>query len=42
MILLTLQPAGYDFGRVYCGRVFVVRSVLEGWRVDGITRTRPR
>jgi len=37
-VLPTLQPAGFDFGRVYAayGGVFVVMSVLWGWRVDGI------
>ena len=37
-VLPTMQPAGYDFGRVYAayGGVFVVLSVLWGWRVDGI------
>ena len=36
-VLPTLQPAGYDFGRVYAayGGVFVVLSLLWGWWVDG-------
>lgn len=36
-VLPTFQPAGYDFGRVYAayGGVFVVLSLLWGWRVDG-------
>lgn len=36
-ILPTLQPAGYDFGRVYAayGGVFVVLSLLWGWWMDG-------
>lgn len=25
-----------DVGRVYCGWLFVVLSVLSGWRVDGL------
>lgn len=37
-VLPTMQPAEFDFGRVYAayGGVFVVLSVLWGWRVDGI------
>jgi small multidrug resistance family-3 protein len=37
-VLPTMQPAGIDFGRVYAayGGVFVVLSVLWGWRVDGV------
>lgn len=37
-VLPTMQPAGFDFGRVYAayGGVFVVMSVLWGWRVEGI------
>lgn len=36
-VLPTLQPAGFDFGRVYAayGGVFVVLSLLRGWGVDG-------
>ena len=36
-VLPTLQPAGYDFGRVYAayGGVFVVLSLLWGWWLDG-------
>ncbi|MBX9857733.1 MAG: YnfA family protein [Gemmatimonadaceae bacterium] len=38
-VLPTMQPAGFDFGRVYAayGGVFVVLSVMWGWRIDGIT-----
>ena len=37
-VVPTLQPAGFDFGRVYAayGGVFVMMSVLWGWRVEGI------
>ncbi len=40
-IIPTIQPA--SFGRVYAayGGVFVVLSVLWGWRVDGIRPDRP-
>ena len=36
-VLPTLQPAGYDFGRVYaaCGGVFGVGALRWGWWVDG-------
>lgn len=36
-VLPTMQPAGFDFGRVYAayGGVFVVLSLLWGWWVDG-------
>jgi len=36
-VLPTLQPAGFDFGRVYAayGGVFVVLSLLWGWWIDG-------
>lgn len=36
-VLPTLQPAGFDFGRVYAayGGVFVVMSLLWGWWMDG-------
>ncbi len=36
-IIPTLQPA--NFGRVYAayGGVFIVLSLLWGWKVDGIT-----
>jgi small multidrug resistance family-3 protein len=37
-VLPTMQPAGFDFGRVYAayGGVFVVLSVLWGWGVDDV------
>ena len=37
----TLQPEG-SFGRVYAayGGVFIVLSLLWGWRVDGIAPDR--
>ncbi len=40
-IVPTIQPA--TFGRVYApyGGVFVVLSVLWGWRIDGIRPDRP-
>jgi small multidrug resistance family-3 protein len=36
-VLPTLQPPGVNFGRVYAayGGVFVVLSLLWGWRIDG-------
>lgn len=39
-VIPTLQPA--NFGRVYAafGRVFVVLSLLWGWRIDKITPDR--
>jgi small multidrug resistance family-3 protein len=38
-IIPTLQPATFSFGRVYAayGGVFVVLSILWGWRIDGKT-----
>jgi small multidrug resistance family-3 protein len=38
-IVPTLQPTVFHFGRVYAayGGVFVVLSLLWGWRVDGKT-----
>ena len=35
-IIPTLQPAAFNFGRVYAayGGVFVVLSVLWGWQID--------
>jgi len=35
-IIPTLQPAAFNFGRVYAayGGVFVVLSLLWGWQVD--------
>ncbi|MGH7706553.1 MAG: YnfA family protein [Vulcanimicrobiaceae bacterium] len=40
-IIPTIQPA--SFGRVYAayGGVFIVLSVLWGWRVDGVRPDRP-
>jgi len=40
-IIPTIQPA--SFGRVYAayGGVFIVLSLLWGWRVDGIRPDRP-
>jgi len=39
-VIPTLQPAG--FGRVYAayGGVFVVLSILWGWRIDKVTPDR--
>lgn len=39
-IIPTLQPA--NFGRVYAayGGVFVVMSILWGWKIDGISPDR--
>jgi small multidrug resistance family-3 protein len=41
-VLPTLQPADAPFGRVYAayGGVFVVLSLLWGWRIDGVTPDR--
>jgi small multidrug resistance family-3 protein len=38
-IIPTLQPAGFTFGRVYAayGGVFVILSLLWGWKIDGKT-----
>jgi small multidrug resistance family-3 protein len=38
-IIPTLQPAAFNFGRVYAayGGVFIILSLLWGWRVDGKT-----
>ena len=38
-IIPTLQPATFTFGRLYAayGGVFVVLSLLWGWRIDGKT-----
>ena len=40
-IIPTLQPA--HFGRVYAayGGVFVVLSLLWGWKIDGVAPDRP-
>ena len=42
-VVPTLQPKGADFGRVYAayGGVFIVLSILWGWRVDRIVPDRP-
>jgi len=36
-IIPTLQPAAFNFGRVYAayGGVFIVLSLLWGWKIDG-------
>ena len=36
-IIPTLQPATFNFGRVYAayGGVFIVLSLLWGWKIDG-------
>ena len=38
-VIPTLQPAVFNFGRVYAayGGVFIVLSLLWGWRIDGKT-----
>jgi small multidrug resistance family-3 protein len=38
-VIPTLQPAAFNFGRVYAayGGVFIVLSLLWGWRIDGKT-----
>lgn len=38
-IIPTLQPIAFNFGRVYAayGGVFVVLSLLWGWKIDGKT-----
>jgi len=38
-IIPTLQPAAFNFGRVYAayGGVFIVLSLLWGWKIDGKT-----
>jgi small multidrug resistance family-3 protein len=35
-VIPTLQPAAFNFGRVYAayGGVFVVLSILWGWQID--------
>ena len=39
-VIPTLQPA--NFGRVYAayGGIFIVLSILWGWKIDGITPDR--
>jgi small multidrug resistance family-3 protein len=41
-IIPTLQPSAFNFGRVYAayGGVFIVLSLLWGWRIDGKTPDR--
>ncbi len=41
-VIPTLQPRSADFGRVYAayGGVFIVLSILWGWRVDRIVPDR--
>jgi small multidrug resistance family-3 protein len=36
-VIPTLQPAVFNFGRVYAayGGVFIILSILWGWQVDG-------
>jgi len=38
-IIPTLQPASFNFGRVYAayGGVFIILSLLWGWKIDGKT-----
>jgi small multidrug resistance family-3 protein len=38
-VIPTLQPAAFNFGRVYAayGGVFIVLSLLWGWQIDGKT-----
>jgi len=38
-IIPTLQPAAFNFGWVYAayGGVFIVLSLLWGWKIDGKT-----
>ncbi len=37
-IIPTLQPAHFDFGRVYAayGGVFIFMSILWGWKIDKV------
>jgi small multidrug resistance family-3 protein len=41
-VIPTLQPKSADFGRVYAayGGVFIVLSILWGWRVDKVVPDR--
>lgn len=41
-IVPTLQPANVNFGRVYAayGGVFIVLSILWGWKVDNVVPDR--
>jgi small multidrug resistance family-3 protein len=38
-IIPTLQPSNANFGRVYAtyGGIFIVLSILWGWKIDNIT-----
>jgi small multidrug resistance family-3 protein len=38
-VIPTLQPAAFNFGRVYAayGGVFIILSLLWGWQIDGKT-----
>ncbi|MCB2295066.1 YnfA family protein [Clostridium algoriphilum] len=38
-IIPTLQPPNANFGRVYAtyGGIFIILSVLWGWKIDNIT-----
>ena len=37
-VIPTLQPQNANFGRVYAayGGIFIVLSILWGWKIDGI------
>ncbi|WP_446897667.1 YnfA family protein [Clostridium sp. LBM24168] len=37
-VIPTLQPPGYNFGRVYAayGGIFIVLSILWGWKIDNV------
>ncbi|MCH3963550.1 MAG: YnfA family protein [Clostridium sp.] len=37
-IIPTLQPPGFNFGRVYAayGGIFIVLSILWGWKIDNV------
>ena len=41
-IIPTLQPSSANFGKVYSayGGIFIVLSILWGWKVDNITPDR--
>lgn len=41
-IIPTLQPSSANFGKVYAayGGIFIVLSILWGWKVDNITPDR--
>jgi small multidrug resistance family-3 protein len=42
-VIPTLQPPGFDFGKVYAayGGAFIVLSLLWGWLVDGVRPDAP-